>query len=190
MKCWRPDDISKDRQPACGGVRDIDRRRQAGIGDHRRAAHRQPLVAGMRRMQQRRAGGVVMAQDGGDAVVDGGAHAVEAGEAAVLVAEEAQRRQHAVDGADQRGGRRLGLVGVGLAQRQEVGQQFHDGHRIARDVAAVGQDLAVESPRRGCGWRCAAPRPAPAATARQRRARCGRAAGPCRPAFPRTIERR
>ena len=163
-------------------ARDLGGRRQAGIGDHRRAAHRQPLVAGMRRVQQRRAGGVVMAQDGGDAVVDRRAHAVEAGEAAVLVAEEAQRRQHALDRADQRGRRRLGLVGVGLAQRQEVGQQFQHRHRIARDMAAVRQDLPLELARRGCGWRRAAPMAAPAATARRRRARCGRAASPCRPA--------
>ena len=76
--------------------------------------------------------------------MDCGAHAVEAGEAAVLVAEEAQRRQHAVDGADQCRRRRLGLVGIGLAQRQKVGQQFEHRHRIARDMPAVGQDLMIE----------------------------------------------
>ena len=57
--------------------------------------------------------------------------------------EKAQRRQHALDRADQLGGWRR-PVGVGLAQGQEIGQEFHDRHRIARYMAAVGQDLAVE----------------------------------------------
>ena len=126
------------------GVGNVDRRRQAGVGNDGHAAHRQALIAGMRRMQQRRAGGVVVTQDGGDAVVDGGAHAVEAGKAAILMAEEAQRRQHAVDGADQGLRRRLGLVGIGLAQRQKVGEDFQHRHRIARNMAAIGKDLAVE----------------------------------------------
>ena len=144
MKLWRPDDISNDRQPACARPETSAWRRQAGVGDHRGAAHRQPLVARMRGVQQRRADGVVMAQDRGDAVVDRRAHAVEAGEAAVLMAEEAQRRQHPLDRADQRRRRLLGLVGIGLAKRQQVGQQFQNRHRVARDVAAVRQDLPLD----------------------------------------------
>ena len=58
----------------------------------------------MRGVQQRAAADVVVAQNGGDAVLDGRAHAVEAGERAILMPEEAQRRQHAVDGMDQRVG--------------------------------------------------------------------------------------
>lgn len=60
------------------------------------------------------------------------------------MAEEAQRRQHALDRADQSIRRRFGLVGVGLAQRQQVGQKLQNGNRVARDVAAIGQDLPVQ----------------------------------------------
>ncbi len=114
---------------------------RAGVGDHHGSVRRQPLIAGMWRMQQRRAGGIVVAQDRGDALMHGDAHAVEMRQAAVSMAEEAQRRQHALHRADQHVRRRFRLVGIGLAQRQQVGEQFHDRHRIAGDMPAIRQDL-------------------------------------------------
>ena len=49
------------------------------------------------------------------------------------------------------GRRRLRLVGIGLAQRQQVGEEFQHRHRVARDMAAIGQDLAVELLREVAG---------------------------------------
>ena len=95
-------------------------------------------------MQKRRTGGVVVTKDRRQPVRDRRAHAVEARETAVAVAEEAQCRQHAVDRPHQGRGWGFGLVGIGLAQRQEVGQKFEQHHRVARDVPAVRQDLPVE----------------------------------------------
>ena len=74
----------------------------------------------------------------------GHAHAVEMGERAVAVAEQAHHGQHAVDGAQQRLGGVDLAAGEHLAKRQEVEQQFHHEARVAAGMAAIGQDLPVE----------------------------------------------
>ena len=95
-------------------------------------------------MQQRRAGGIVVAQDRRDALMDCHAHAVEMRQTAVSMPEKAERRQHALNRADQRIGGRLRLVGVGLAQWQEIGQQLDDRHRIAGNMPAIRQYLPFQ----------------------------------------------
>ncbi len=82
-----------------------------------------------------------MAQNGREKVAVGRTRSIEAGERTVTVEEEAECWKHAVDGRDQRGRRSLGLRGVGLAQRQQVGEQVEDSLGVARDVTAVGEDL-------------------------------------------------
>ncbi len=71
-------------------------------------------------------------------------HAVEQRKAAVAVAEEAQHRHHAVDGVEQRRRRRNVAGRERGAQRQQVDQDLDQRTGIAADVAAVGQDLALE----------------------------------------------
>ena len=56
----------------------------------------------------------------------------------------AQHRRHPADGREQRRVGRLAARGEALAQRQQVEQQLDEGPRIAADVAAVGEDLALQ----------------------------------------------
>ena len=79
-------------------------------------------------------------------------------EIAVAVAEEAQHRHHAVDGVVERGGGAHVARREGLAQRQQIEQQFDQRAGIAADMAAVGQDLPLELVDRAacvapCMWR-------------------------------------
>ena len=134
MKRWLPLDSSND----------TERRHRSGVHQHDGAAGVDALVAGVGGVVDRRATGIVIGGEGGDLVGVGGAHAVEVREGAVGVAEEAQHRHHAVDGGHQGRRRRQAACRVGLAQRQQVGQELDDHGRIAADVAAVGQDLAAE----------------------------------------------
>lgn len=60
------------------------------------------------------------------------------------MAEEAQRRQHAFNGFDQRLGRRFRAIGISLAKRQKIGQQFQNRNGIARDMPAIRHDLAFQ----------------------------------------------
>ena len=98
-------------------------------------------------------------------------------------AEKAQRRQHALDRADQ-------LSAGGAARRRSVRARagdrpgVHDRHRIARHMAVVGQDLAVELPRQDGASRRAMPADGAAATSPHRQARHGSATGPRPAAFP------
>ena len=71
-------------------------------------------------------------------------------EVAVAVPEEAQHRHHAVDRVVERGGGGDVARREGLAQRQQIEQQLDQRAGIAADVAAVGQDLAVELVGRAC----------------------------------------
>ena len=57
------------------------------------------------------------------------------------MAKEAQRRKHAVDRRYQAAGRAKAEIEVGLPERQQVGQKIEDRLRVARYVAAVGEDL-------------------------------------------------
>ena len=63
-------------------------------------------------------------------------------EAAVALPEEAEHRHHAVDRRKEDARRLDAAGGEGLAERQEVDEDFEDGAGVAADVAAVGQDLA------------------------------------------------
>src|SRR5690606_28057130 len=72
------------------------------------------------------------------------AHAIEAGERAVAEPHGLEEGYHAVDGVHERV-RRVATAGnVTLPQRHEVEQDFDRRARIAADVPAVAQDLAVE----------------------------------------------
>ena len=95
-------------------------------------------------MKQGLAGGVVMPQDCGNPVLDRRTHPVETGKATVLMAKETERGKHAVDRPNQRFRRRFGLVGVGVAKRKQVGQEFEHHEGIARNMPSIGQNLAVE----------------------------------------------
>ena len=114
-------------------------------------------------------------------------------EGAVAVPEEAHHRHHAVDGVVELRRRRDVARRERLAQRQEIEQQFDQRAGIAADVAAVGQDLALDLgdqlldraahvPRlaRPCRAPHRSARSAPAAAARRRapRSRCGADSGP------------
>ncbi len=112
--------------PRCG-----DRRRQSGIGDDGGRTHGKPFVARIGRMGQRRSGGLVMPQNRNDAFRHGGADAVEKRKAAILMTEETQGGQHALDGFDQGFGRGFRAIGIGLAQWQKIGQQLQNRNGIA-----------------------------------------------------------
>ncbi len=134
-----------ERQAArMGEMRKVGRWWRRRVGNDRGGAQRQTLIARMRCMQKRCAAGIVVAQDGGDTVVLGDAHAVETGDGTIAVTEEAQCRQHALDGVDECLRGLLRLIGIGLPERQKVGQKFHDRAWIARDMAAVGEYLPVK----------------------------------------------
>ena len=127
-----------------GIPRSCDRRRQSGIGDDGGRTHRKPFIAGIGRMGQRRSSGLVMPENRDDAFRHGRSNAVEKRKAAILMTEEAQGRQHALDGFDQRLGRGFRAIGIGLAERQKIGQQFQNRNGIARDMSAIGQNLAFQ----------------------------------------------
>ena len=134
-----------ERQAAgMGVVADAGRRRRAGVDDDSGLAGVEALEAGMRHVRHRRAVGVVIGEQRGEQVGRGRAHAVEQGEIAVAVPEEAQHRHHAVDRIEQRRRRRDVARGKSLPQRQEVDQELDQRARIARDVAAVGQNLPLQ----------------------------------------------
>lgn len=124
--------------------REVGRRRAAGIGDQDRRPGLDALVAAMRGAGQRRAAHVVIGKHGGKLVGRGVAGAVEAGEAAVALAEITQHRHHPVDRRQEDAGGLLAAGGEGLAERQQVEQHLEDGGRVAAGMAAVGQDLADE----------------------------------------------
>ncbi len=120
------------------------RRRRAGVHDDGQLAGLDALEPGVGHARHRIAVGIVIGQQGRDQVARRVAHAVEQRKAAVAVAEEPQHRHHAVDGVEQ-GRRRCDVAGrEGLPQRQQIEQQFDQRAGIARDVPAVGQDLALQ----------------------------------------------
>src|SRR5258708_16437181 len=78
---------------------------------------------------------------GGDECGRGRAHAIEEGEVAGAVPEEAQHRHHSIDGIEQRGRRHEVASGERAGQRQKVQQRLDQRAGIAADVASVRQDL-------------------------------------------------
>ena len=88
--------------------------------------------------------GVVIGQDCRELIRRRRAHAVELRKGAVAVPEEAQHRHHTVDGVQERRRRRDAARLEGLPQRQEIDEQIDQHARIAADVSAVGQNLAIE----------------------------------------------
>ena len=98
----------------------------------------------MRRIGERRAAGVVIGQDRRHDVGQGRPHAVEMREVSVAVPEKTHHRHHPVDGVVELRRRRDVARREGMAQRQEIEQQFDQRTRVAADVPAVGQDLVVD----------------------------------------------
>ena len=98
----------------------------------------------MGRVVDRLAAHVVIGQERRQMIGGRDAHAVEMGESAVPVPEQAHHGQHAVDGVEQ-GFRRVDLAaGIHLAQGQEIEQKLDEDARVAAGMAAIGQDLPVE----------------------------------------------
>ena len=120
IRRWRPTLISKDRQPAWAAtLNSIGGGRPASTTSDG-AAGVDALVAAVRRACRQGGADVVIGKHGGKLVGGGVADAVEVGEAAVALPEEAQHRHHAVDGRDENARRLVAARGEGLAQRQEV----------------------------------------------------------------------
>ena len=122
----------------------MDRRAGPDVGDEQRLAGLEPLVARMGRVVDRLAAHVVVGEQRRELVGRGYAHAVEMREGAVAVAEQAQHRQHAVDGVESASGRIDLAAREHLAQGQEIEEELDEQARIAARMAAVREDLAVE----------------------------------------------
>ena len=76
-----------------------------------------------------------------------GAHAVEMAERGISVPQEAQKRQHPVDGAQQ-GFRRVDAAAEeALAKGQQVEEQFYGEARVTAAMSAIGHDLSIEFAR-------------------------------------------
>ena len=60
------------------------------------------------------------------------------------MAEEAQRRIHAVDAGNELGGNIVTEVHISLAQRQQIEKQIERHPRIARYVPAIGENLPFD----------------------------------------------
>ena len=128
-----------------------DRRRPAGVHQQRGHAGIDALIAGMRRVQHRRAARVVIGKCCRKQVDRRWAHAVELGEIAIGMPEEPQHRHHAIDGIVDRLRRLQVARREQLPQRQQIDQEFDQRAGIAADMAAVGQHLRaqlVEQPPR------------------------------------------
>lgn len=69
---------------------------------------------------------------------------VEERQLPALVAEEAQRWIHPINAGDQPRRHVMTQIDIGLAQRQQVEQQIKPGPGVAREMAAIRQDLTVE----------------------------------------------
>ena len=121
--------------PAGQSQRQHDVLGAAAAGNDRRSSIDHAIVDASR---------VVIGGERGHQVGRGRAHAVEQGERAVAVPEQAQMRHHPLD-RGQHAARRLEPEGgEGLAQRQEVEQEVDQQARIAREMPAIGEDLVVE----------------------------------------------
>ncbi|MBS1164693.1 MAG: hypothetical protein H6R00_718 [Proteobacteria bacterium] len=121
-----------------------NRRNRSSVHQDHRAARFQPLIAGMAGVRYRSALRVIIGIEGCQLAGMTDAHPVEMRQAAVRMTEEAQHRHHAIDGHDQRLRRVDAAIGIGLAQRQEIGQEVGNHRRVAADMATIGQDLAAE----------------------------------------------
>ena len=146
-----------------------DRRGAAGIGDQEQRAGLHALISAVRRIGERRAARVVVGEHGGQQIRRGRAHAVEQRKIAVAMPEETQHRHHAIDGVEQCRRRRHVAGGERLLERQEIEQELDQSRGIAADVAAVRQDLPLQSAR---------PWPAAAAARRACTKACGANNGP------------
>ena len=131
---------------AAGGslTRLVHRRRRADIADEHDPPQFEPGVAGMRGVHQRLGAGPVIDQQRGEMVGRRHTHPVEVAERGIAVPQEPQRRQHPVDGAQERFRRIDAAAEEALAQGQQIEQQLHGKARIAGSVAAVRQDLRFE----------------------------------------------
>ena len=113
--------------------------RAAGIGDHQRGAGGEPLEAARQRHGRRALARARPRQHQVDQRAIGLPGAVEQGEPAVAVTEEAQQRRHAVDGGDDLGRR----AALGRAEgRTHVDQMAQ--HRELQVRRALGHDAVVQ----------------------------------------------
>ena len=87
---------------------------------------------------------VVVGQRGGQRITLREADAVEPRRQAVAQQQRAQHRCHARDGRRQRRFRLDAARAEALPQRQQIEHQLDEGRRVAADVAAVGEDLALQ----------------------------------------------
>ena len=128
------------------------RRRLAGIHHQRRAARQHALEPAMGSAFQRAATGVGLGQHRVGHGRIGFPPAVEQRQPAVAVAEEAERRGHAVDGVLKHFRDLVPRRAQDRPDVDQVAQHQHVAFRIALDMAAVGQHLgrqfAVEQPQR------------------------------------------
>ena len=136
---------SNDRQPACASWLDRQRRGAAGVHQHHGAGALEALVAGMRRVRQRRAARVVIGQDGGEQ------GSVWVGpmplNSAKLPSPWRKKRSIGIMRSmalSSAGGGAMLRARERGAQRQQVDQELDQRAGIAADVAAVGQDLALQ----------------------------------------------
>jgi hypothetical protein len=104
----------------------------------------QPLVPGMRSALHRLGAGVVVDEDGREVMRGGDPHAVEMRQRAVPMPEQAEHRQHAIDGADERLRGLKAAARLDLPKRQEIEQEIHEHARVAAGMAAVREDLTIE----------------------------------------------
>ncbi len=70
--------------------------------------------------------------------------AVEEGELPALVAEEAERRIHAVDAGNEPRGHVVAEIDIGLAQRQQIEQQLEPGPGVSGEMRPVRQKLPLQ----------------------------------------------
>lgn len=119
-------------------------RRSPGVGDDDAAGRLEPLVAGIVRVIKRRPAHFVIGEHGREHVGRRRAHAVELRERAVRVTEEAQHRDHAIDGGRKDRGRGHVPRLENLPQWQQINQDFDQCPGIAADMPAVWKNLPAQ----------------------------------------------
>ncbi len=120
------------------------RDRIAGIDDDGRAARADALVAHIGHGSEGLAGGFIIAQHSHKFGRQCRGRAVEKAQFPALVTKEAQRREHPIDCRNQPRRHLMAEIHISLAKRQQLHEKIENGARIARNMPAVRQDLAVQ----------------------------------------------
>ncbi len=126
-----------------GAARQFDGGRLARIDDDDRIADRKPVIGNIGERARRTSGRLIIAQNGCKLVGKRCRGAVEQGQIAILVTEEADRREHAVDGRHKPRRHVMTEIDITLTKRQEIQQQLQHDARITRDMPTIGQDLPL-----------------------------------------------